>query len=89
MKITLFSVVICMLLTNAFGQTEEKKEFKSGLSFGGQAILSTDFDNLFYNMAGGGISLSKGDLAFSVNVLPSLRYDFDTEKVTPTLGFGP
>lgn len=44
------------ILTNAFGQTEEKKEFKSGLSFGGQVILSTDFDNLFYNMAGGGIS---------------------------------
>lgn len=52
-------------------------------------MLSTDFDNIFYNMGGGGIAFTKSNVAFSINFLPSLRYNFDSEKLTPTLGIGP
>ncbi len=83
-------IVILILLvgsTHVFGQEKVKtKEFNSGFSFGGQFMLSTDFNNIFYNMGGGGIAVTNSNVSISLNFLPSLRYNFDAEKLTPTLG---
>lgn len=40
-------------------------------------------------MGGGGISMHFTDAAISINFLPSLRYNFEANKISPTLGFGP
>ncbi|MDZ7646583.1 MAG: hypothetical protein U5K54_05055 [Cytophagales bacterium] len=51
--------------------------------------ISGNLENLFLNFGGGGLNLKMKSSALSVNFLPSLRYNFNTEKVSPTLGFGP
>jgi len=37
----------------------------------------------------GGLSVKSNKMALSINFLPSLRYNFDTNKITPALGIGP
>lgn len=86
--------MICFIglapMKELYGQTDpSKKEVGSAISFGGQMMISVNDGNLFYNMGGGGISLRSRKLAGSINFLPSLRYNFSTEKVTPVLGIGP
>ncbi len=72
------------------GQVSDSKgDGKLTIAITGQLMVSGNKDNLFFNMGGGGLTLKIKSSALSVNFFPSLRYNFDTEKVTPNLGFGP
>ncbi len=85
-----FMVLVALSLTSVYAQERgtEKRSFASEITMGGQFMVSTDGDNLFYNMGGGGTFVRFRQVALSVNFLPSLRYNFDSEKFTPLLGLG-
>ena len=89
---TRFYLILVMILAAASGYAQEtrseKRSFTSEITMGGQFMVSTDGDNLFYNMGGGGTFARYRQAALSVNFLPSLRYNFDSEKFTPLLGIG-
>ena len=89
-----FLLLICFIglipMKKLYSQTEPvRKEVNSSISFGGQVMMSANDGNLFFNMGGGGIQLKGKTVAGSINFLPSLRYNFSSEKVTPVLGIGP
>lgn len=91
MRVLLLIWVIGLVSINKlYGQAEPaRKDVGSAISFGGQVMISANDGDLFYNMGGGGITLKNRTMAGSINFLPSLRYNFNTEKVTPVLGIGP
>lgn len=85
-----FMLVISFYAVSGYAQEQSatKRSFASELTMGGQFMVSTDGDNLFYNMGGGGTFVRFRQVALSVNFLPSVRYNFDSEKLTPLLGLG-
>lgn len=90
MKFTSLTMMLVLTTTISYCQNETKKRNSdSGITLGGQMMISGNAQNLFYNMGGGGISLSSNKISLSVNFLPSLRYNFETTKITPVLGVGP
>ncbi|MGE0588669.1 MAG: hypothetical protein AB7O48_08850 [Cyclobacteriaceae bacterium] len=92
MKSIVFFCVYLAISNVAYTQTESVSKGRSDipvLDVGGQAMLSLNNDHLFFNMGGGGLSVRSTRFAISVNFLPSLRYEFDTDRITPTLGIGP
>lgn len=90
MKYLLFFLLTFCIYVTGFCQVEEsKKRTDTSITLGGQMMISGNAKNIFYNMGGGGISIKFNKVALSVNFLPSLRYQFETDKITPALGFGP
>lgn len=86
--IILFLVIICT--TRLQAQTaDERIKSHAALAITGQMMLSGNNENLFFNFGGGGLTMKVKASAISINFLPSLRYNFGTEKISPTLGFGP
>ena len=84
----LFAIGLSAFTGHAQEKPSEKRSFATEITMGGQLMVSTDGDNLFYNMGGGGTFARYRQVAVSINFLPSLRYNFDTEKFTPLLGLG-
>lgn len=86
-------IIGCFLLTlplSLQGQTStDQAHQQATLAISGQFLFSANQDNIFFNLGGSGIQLKINHTTVSANFLPSLRYNFDTEKLSPTLGFGP
>ncbi len=90
MKFILMLLLIMSISLMSLGQTSDSKgDAKLTMAITGQLMISGNTENLFLNFGGGGLTMKVKSSAVSINFLPSLRYNFETEKISPTLGFGP
>jgi hypothetical protein len=62
-----------------------------GFNIEGQIVAATDGKGMYINAGGPGLKFIRPKVAFSVNMMPSLRFQHETGKplVTPILGCGP
>jgi hypothetical protein len=80
-------LLIAALSMSLTAQTEQSVS----LNLEGQLAASTDGKGLFINAGGPALKFSFPRFAFSVNMMPSLRFQNEAHKplVTPILGCGP
>ncbi len=80
-----FIILCCILSLSA---TAQKAEIKITVS--GSLIAATDGKAFYTNYGGPGIKLVTGKSAFSINMLPGLKFINDNPRpfVTPILGTG-
>lgn len=90
MKFILILILIMSISLMSPGQASDSKgEAKLTMAITGQLMISGNTENLFLNFGGGGLTMKVKSSAVSINFLPSLRYNFGADKISPTLGFGP
>ncbi len=91
-RLSALIILLCFLQFNALAQSIP--------SIKGDVSVTTNFKDVFLNYGGPGITKKMKHIAFSVNMIPSLRFFNDKViaangyvtnrfKVAPTLGFGP
>jgi len=83
--------LLLLLLLSAQLPVSAQSENAVSLNIEGQIAASTDGKGLFINAGGPALKFSFEKFAFSVNMMPSLRFQNEAHKplVTPILGCGP
>lgn len=92
MRMLAFSIWILFSI-KGFSQTNEtKSDKKIAFDITGQAGVSYakyhKNDNLFFNMGGPTLKFAVNKINIGFSMYPTLRYEFQTKKCTPTLGTG-
>jgi hypothetical protein len=87
-KITAFVILTVGICTIAIAQQEDKT---ASLNIEGQIAVTTNGKAGFLNIGGPAIKFSFTKFTFSLNMLPSLKYELNNPKpaITPILGAGP
>jgi|GEM_PF-2355123 len=82
-------LLLTALLTGFGAASQTDQSFSVNIE--GQIAVSTDGKGVFINAGGPALKFSFEKFAFSVNMMPSLRFQDEAHKplVTPILGCGP
>lgn len=92
-RLTMPIIILFLLITSITRLqaqvADERGKTHAAFAIAGQLMVSGNNENLFLNFGGGGLTMRVKASVASINFLPSLRYNFATEKISPTLGFGP
>ncbi len=90
MKI-IFTLIFSLYAIIVSGQEKDKSQQPITATFSGQVSLTTDGKGLFFNMGGPGLKMEiTPKIAVSVNMFPSLRYEYSSTDadIKPFLGTG-